>query len=78
MESGSGEPLLARLRGVKGVVAAAPGLYGQVLISRGARSGGALVKGIVPADERTVSDLLGAVRDGSARELEPDAVARQH
>ncbi|RXH55725.1 FtsX-like permease family protein [Granulicella sibirica] len=69
------QPLLARLRGVKGVVAAAPGLYGQVLISRGARSGGALIKGILPADERTVSDLLGAVRDGSARELEPDAVA---
>ena len=67
------QTLLARLRGVKGVVAAAPGLYGQVLISRGARSGGALIKGIIPADERTVSDLLGAVRLGSAKELEPEA-----
>src|ERR1700678_2888076 len=39
-------PLLARLRALPQVTAAAPGLYGQVLISRGARSGGALVKGV--------------------------------
>src|ERR1700737_4020591 len=51
-------PLLAKLRAVPHVTAAAPGLYGQVLISRGARSGGALIKGVVPADERTVGDLL--------------------
>jgi lipoprotein-releasing system permease protein len=38
-----------------------------VLISRGARSGGALIKGIVPADERTVSDLLQSVKEGSRR-----------
>jgi lipoprotein-releasing system permease protein len=69
-------PLLERLRGVKGVVAAAPGLYGQVLVSRGARSGGALVKGIIPADERTVSDLLQAVKTGSAAELSPPSLAQ--
>ncbi|HXB61364.1 MAG TPA: ABC transporter permease [Acidobacteriaceae bacterium] len=62
-------PLLASLRTQPHVTAAAPGLYGQVLISRGARSGGALVKGIVPADERTVSDLLQTVKDGSADSL---------
>src|SRR6202022_3634936 len=37
-------PLLAKLRAVPHVTAAAPGLYGQVLISRGARSGGGFVK----------------------------------
>ena len=63
------QPLLARLRTTKGVVAAAPGLYGQVLISRGARSGGALVKGILPDDERTVSDLLQSITQGTADEL---------
>ena len=47
-------PLLERLRALPHVTAAAPGLYGQVLISRGARSGGALIEGIVPADQRTV------------------------
>jgi len=66
-------PLLARLRKVPHVVAAAPGLYGQVLISRGARSGGALVKGVIPADEKTVGDLLQSVVQGSAAALEPAA-----
>jgi lipoprotein-releasing system permease protein len=64
-------PLLARLRTVPHVTAAAPGLYGQVLISRGARSGGALIKGVLPQDERTVGDLLQSVVEGSAKELEP-------
>ena len=63
------QPLLDRLRSTQGVVAAAPGLYGQVLISRGARSGGALIKGVLPADERTVSDLLQSVTQGTADEL---------
>jgi lipoprotein-releasing system permease protein len=64
-------PLMARLAKEPHVVAVAPGLYGQVLISRGARSGGALIKGIVPADERTVGNLLQTVNEGSAEELAP-------
>ncbi len=64
-------PLLARLASLPHVTAAAPGLYGQVLISRGARSGGGLIKGIIPADERRVSDLLQAIKTGSATDLEP-------
>jgi lipoprotein-releasing system permease protein len=64
-------PLLAKMRGVPHVTAAAPGLYGQVLISRGARSGGALIKGVIPKDERTVGDLLQGVSVGSADGLEP-------
>jgi len=64
-------PLLAKLRQVPHVTAAAPGLYGQVLVSRGARSGGALIKGVIPKDEKTVSDLLQSVKLGSAAALEP-------
>jgi lipoprotein-releasing system permease protein len=64
-------PLLERLRKVPHVVAAAPGLYGQVLISHGARSGGGLIKGVIPADEKTVGDLLQSVKEGSAAALEP-------
>jgi len=64
-------PLLERLRHLPHVTAAAPGLYGQVLISRGARSGGALVEGIIPADQRTVSDILQTVNSGSAEALNP-------
>jgi lipoprotein-releasing system permease protein len=64
-------PLLDRLRKVPHVTAAAPGLYGQVLISRGARSGGGLIKGVIPKDEKTVGDLLQKVTEGSAQALEP-------
>src|ERR1700677_2871783 len=66
-------PLLERLRQMPHVTAAAPGLYGQVLISRGARSGGALIKGVIPIDEKTVGDLLQSVVQGSADELEPES-----
>ncbi len=61
--------LTDRLRHLPHVTAAAPALYGQVLISRGARSGGALIKGVLPAEERTVSTLLDNVKEGSAAEL---------
>jgi len=64
-------PLLERLRHVPHVVAAAPGLYEQVLVSRAQRSAGALVKGIIPADEKTVGDLLQHLVAGSAEALEP-------
>jgi lipoprotein-releasing system permease protein len=64
-------PLLEKLRLMPHVTAAAPGLYGQVLISRGARSGGAMIKGVIPADEKTVGDLLQNMSSGSAKELEP-------
>jgi lipoprotein-releasing system permease protein len=67
-------PLLARLQTVPHVTAAAPGLYGQVLISRGARSGGGLIKGVIPVAEKTVGDLLQSVKEGSAEALEPSAV----
>src|SRR5487761_477502 len=64
-------PLTDRLRQLPHVTAAAPALYGQVLISRGARSGGALIKGILPTEERTVSSLLDNVKEGSAAALAP-------
>jgi lipoprotein-releasing system permease protein len=66
-------PLLERMKHVEHVRAAAPGLYGQVLVSRGPRAGFALIKGILPADERSVSNILDNIVAGSARELEPQA-----
>jgi lipoprotein-releasing system permease protein len=71
------QPLVDRLRLVPHVTAAAPGIYGQVLVSRGPRAGFALIKGIVPAEERTVSSLLDTITTGSARELEPEAATEQ-
>ena len=65
--------LTDRLRHLPHVTAAAPALYGQVLISRGARSGGALIKGILPKEERTVSSLLDDIKQGTAAPLAPEA-----
>ena len=69
------QPLLQRLRHVPHVTAAAPGLYGQVLVSRGPRAGFALIKGIIPAPERTVSNLLDSITSGSTRDLDPQPPA---
>jgi lipoprotein-releasing system permease protein len=71
------QPLLARLRVLPHVVADAPGIYGQVLVSRGPRAGFALIKGIVPAQERTVSSLLDTITSGSAGELDPAAPVKK-
>ncbi len=63
--------LTARLEQVPHVKAAAPTLYEQVLISHGARSGGAMIQGVVPEQERRVSDLLSNVTIGSVTPLDP-------
>jgi len=62
--------LLERLQHQPHVVAAAPAIYEQVLISRGPRARGAVLKGMIPSYERRVSDLLSTVRIGSADALE--------
>lgn len=63
-------PLMARLEKQPHVLAAAPVIYEQVLISLGPRATGAVLKGIIPADERRVSDLLNGVKQGSTQALE--------
>ena len=65
------QPLLERLRHLPHVTAAAPGMYEQVMVSNGPRSGFAMLKAIIPAQERTVSDLLGMITSGSAADLAP-------
>jgi lipoprotein-releasing system permease protein len=67
------QPLLEKLRRVPHVTADAPGIYGQVLVSRGPRAGFALIKGIIPAQERAVSNILDTIASGSARDLDPQA-----
>ena len=62
-------PLLDKLEHEPHVIAAAPAIYEQVLISRGPRARGALLKGMLPRYERKVSDLLQTVNIGSANEL---------
>jgi len=64
--------LLARMEKQPHVVAASPALYEQVLISRGARSDGAVVKGVQPEHENKVTDLLKSLELGSAEAINAD------
>jgi lipoprotein-releasing system permease protein len=64
------EGLLRRLDKEPHVVAGAPAMYEQVLISRGSHAQGAVLKGIIPSYERKVSDILQSVNSGSAAPLE--------
>jgi lipoprotein-releasing system permease protein len=63
-------PLMGRLSKEPHVLATAPAIYEQVLISRGPRARGAVLKGLMPAYERKVSDLLNTVTIGSAEARE--------
>jgi len=66
-------PLMERLSKEPHVVAAAPAIFEQVLISRGPRARGAVLKGMIPKYERQVGDLLNSVTEGSAAGLEEDS-----
>ena len=70
-------PLMERLAKQPHVVATAPAIYEQVLISRGPRARGAVLKGMIPAHERKVSDLLGTVKIGSMDALDEGAGGEQ-
>ena len=62
--------LMDRLSRQPHVVAAAPAIFEQVLIARGPRARGAVLKGMIPRYERKVGDLLNSVKEGSAAALE--------
>jgi len=68
-------PLMDRLTKEPHVVATAPAIYEQVLISRGPRARGAVLKGMLPAYENKVSDLLKTVTSGSADALKENSQA---
>ncbi len=65
--------LITRLEKQPHVVAAAPAIFEQVLISRGPRARGAVLKGMIPHYERKVSDLLNTIVEGSAVPLAENA-----
>jgi lipoprotein-releasing system permease protein len=67
--------LMNRLSKQPHVVAAAPAIFEQVLISRGPRARGAVLKGMIPKYERRVGDLLSSVKEGSAAELDAESKA---
>ena len=51
-------PLVEKLSKLPHVVAAAPELDEQVMVSRGARAGYALIEGVIPASELAVTKVL--------------------
>ena len=67
--------LMERLSKQPHVEAAAPAIFEQVLISRGPRARGAVLKGMIPKYERRVGDLLSSVKEGSAAELDEKAAS---
>jgi lipoprotein-releasing system permease protein len=73
---GRGEPLedyrevVRVVRSIPGVVGAAPALYGQALLTSTSGSAVAMLKGIVPAEERTVTDVVSHVREGGVEGLD--------
>jgi lipoprotein-releasing system permease protein len=69
--------VLDRLSKQPHVVAAAPAIFEQVLISRGPRARGAVLKGMIPSYERKVGDLLSTVTAGSAEALDQRATTPQ-
>jgi lipoprotein-releasing system permease protein len=70
-------PLMDRLSKQPHVVAAAPAIFEQVLISRGPRARGAVLKGMIPRYERRVGDLLNSVKEGSAAQLEDSGATQK-
>src|SRR3989440_7954714 len=66
---GDWRALLARLEKQPHVLAAAPAINEQVLVSRGSRASGVILKGIIPEYENRVSELLKTIKFGSAEKL---------
>jgi lipoprotein-releasing system permease protein len=63
--------LLARLDKTPHVIAGAPAIYEEVLISRGAKANPGVLKGVLPDYETRVTDLLKTIKAGSVAALQP-------
>ena len=62
-------PVLESVRRVPGVAGAARSVYGKALLTTPTGSAAATLKGIVPAEERTVTEVVSKLVTGSASEL---------
>jgi lipoprotein-releasing system permease protein len=65
------QPELQKLRAVAHVVGAAPAILDQGLVSLGSDRAPIQIKGIDPALEQQVTDINGAIRSGTLKNLEP-------
>src|SRR5437016_4328529 len=62
--------LMTKVQNTPHVTGAAPAIYEQVLVSRGSRAKGVVLKGIIPEEEKKVSALLNNLSSGSAEALQ--------
>jgi len=65
--------VVEKVRSVPGVAGAAPAVYGKALLTSPTGAAAATLKGIVPAEERTVTDVVAKLREGSASALGEEA-----
>ena len=63
------EKLLEQVRQTKGVVAASPSIYGQVMLTSGPRVSGVVVRGVDPDKVNQVVDIERYIREGSLQSL---------
>lgn len=68
-------PVMEKLKGFKGVEAATPFIYNQVMLSSGKNVSGVVLRGIDIATDRQVTRLSKSVVEGSLDQLEPDMTA---
>src|SRR3990172_9006149 len=69
------EQLLERVQRENGVVAVAPTIYGQVMLTSGPRVSGVFVRGVDPDRVNRVVDIEKYVKEGSLQELKkPQAI----
>jgi lipoprotein-releasing system permease protein len=73
---GRGDPfsdyaeVVEAVRTVPGVAGSAPAVYGKALLTATSSSAVATVKGIIPADEATVTDIVTQIQEGEIAPLE--------
>jgi lipoprotein-releasing system permease protein len=72
------EALVGEVRRVPGVAGAAPSVYGKALLTSPTGAAAATLKGIVPAEERTVTDVLQKIEEGSAFPLAEERGGEAH
>jgi lipoprotein-releasing system permease protein len=63
------EKLVEQVRQAKGVVAASPSIYGQVMLTSGPRVSGVVVRGIDPNRVNQVVDIERYIKEGSLQSL---------
>ena len=63
------EKLLEQVRKTKGVVAASPSIYGQVMLTSGPRVSGVVVRGVDPDKVNQVVDIERYIKEGGLQSL---------